>query len=204
MTLTPPPSSSPNNPELLIWALSLLGGNDNFIEVEDLFIKAFELAPARLSWRTRQDLPDYKKCSKALQEVEDQKRSQLSHLFEKKGAYKRKLSSAGIEWVNTHSKELAALYSDGVVPSASVQEDAKLLRSITESVPFEAFLNDEQTEMNVYEVSDLFRCMPDADFTVWKQRFDRVRNAASRNGNSRVISFVDKCRELVLARGDEK
>jgi hypothetical protein len=204
MSSAPPPSTTPNNPELLIWALYLLGGSDTFVDVEDLFIKSFELAPARLSWRTRQDIPDYKKCSKALQEVEDHKRSQLSNLFEKNGPYKRKLSSAGVEWATNHAKALAALYSEGVVPSASVQEDSKMLRSVTESAPFEMFLLDDQSELNLYEISDLFRCLPDADFAIWTQRFDRIRNAATRNGNTRVLSFVERCSALVKTKGDGK
>lgn len=200
MSQTPPPSSTPNNPELLIWALFLLGGSDNFIDVETLFIKSFELAPARLSWRTRQDIPDYKKCSKALQEVEDKKRSSLSHLFEKQGAYKRKLSNDGVEWITKYSTVLATLYSDGIVPSASVQEDSKALRTVTENMTFKSFLNDENAELSIYEISDLFRCLPDADKTIWKQRLDRVRNAAIRNGNTRVVLFVDRCTSIVWAK----
>jgi hypothetical protein len=202
MSPTPSPSSTPNNPELLIWALFLLGGSDNFVDVEELFIKSFELAPARLSWRTRQDIPDYKKCSKALQEVEDQKRSLLFHLFEKQGAYKRKLSSAGVEWVSKYSTVLATLYSNGIVPSAAVQEDSKLLRGITDSKLFESYLRDELEDLNVYEISDLFRCVPDADQTIWKQRLDRVKNAAVRNGNTRVVSFVDRCADIVWDKGE--
>jgi hypothetical protein len=204
MSHTPSPSSTPNNPELLIWSLFLLGGSDNYVDVEELFIKSFELAPARLSWRTRQDIPDYKKCSKALQEVEDRKRSQLFHLFEKQGAYKRKLSSAGVEWVTQYSNVLATLYSGGIVPSAAVQEDSKALRRITDSDLFQNFLRSEFDDLNVYEISDLFRCLPDADQAIWKQRLDRVRNAAIRNGNTRVVAFVDKCADIVWAKGEEE
>ena len=204
MSLAPPPSSTPNNHELLIWALFLLGGSDNFIDVEELFIKSFELAPARLSWRTRQDIPDYKKCSKALHEVEDKKRTQLSHLLEKQGSYKRKLSGDGVTWVTKYATVLASIYSDGIVPSAAVQEDSKVLRTITESLIFAAFLKDEKAELNIYEISDIFRCLPDADTAIWKQRLDRVRNAAIRNGHTRVISFVDKCASVVWAKGDEQ
>jgi len=202
MSQSPPPSATPNNPELLIWALFQLGGSDIFVDVEALFIKSFELAPARLSWRTRQDIPDYKKCSKALQEVEDKKRSSLSHLFEKQGAYKRKLSSDGVEWVTKYATVLATLYSDGIVPSAAVQEDSKVLRTVTESLTFKAFIADENAELNIYEISDLFRCLPDADKAIWKQRLDRVRNAAIRNGQTRVASFVDRCTSIVWARGE--
>ena len=63
-----PPSEQHNNADLIVWALHLCGGAERWVDVEELYLKAFELAPARLSWRTREDLPDYKKCAKALQE----------------------------------------------------------------------------------------------------------------------------------------
>lgn len=60
-------SSEPvTNSDVFLWALFELGGGDDFVDVEAVYIRAFQLAPLRLSWRTRDDLPDLKKCSKAL------------------------------------------------------------------------------------------------------------------------------------------
>ncbi len=67
---TSPPSDQPNNQDVFVWALYLLGGADRGVDVEEIYLKCFELAPARLGWRTRPDLPDYKKASKALQSIE--------------------------------------------------------------------------------------------------------------------------------------
>lgn len=64
------PSGTHNNSDLLVWACYQCGGFDRWIEVEELYLNAFELALARLAWRTRGNLPDYKKCAKALQELE--------------------------------------------------------------------------------------------------------------------------------------
>lgn len=65
-----PPSFDANNNDLLVWSLFLLDGAEKWVDVENIYLKAFELGPARLSWRTRADIPDYKKVSKALQSVE--------------------------------------------------------------------------------------------------------------------------------------
>jgi hypothetical protein len=67
MTRTAPPNQTANNQDVFIWSLYQLGGADRSIEVEDIYLKAFDIAPARLGWRTRPDLPDYKKVAKALQ-----------------------------------------------------------------------------------------------------------------------------------------
>jgi hypothetical protein len=37
------------NSDVFLWALYELGGADEFVDVEEAFIKAFELAPLRLS-----------------------------------------------------------------------------------------------------------------------------------------------------------
>jgi len=40
------------NWELAVWALGLLDGATSFVDVEDVSLRAFELAPTRLAWRT--------------------------------------------------------------------------------------------------------------------------------------------------------
>jgi len=89
------PSGNHNNDDLLVWALHLLGGAERWVDVEELYLKAFELAPARLSWRTRPDLPDYKKCAKALQAVESPKGSNHHGLLAKNGSIR---ASAHDRW----------------------------------------------------------------------------------------------------------
>lgn len=76
------PTEPVTNSDVFLWALFELGGADEFVDVEAVFIKAFELAPLRLSWRTRPDLPDLKKCSKALRDAEGQeKRARLGRII---------------------------------------------------------------------------------------------------------------------------
>ena len=58
------------NWEIFVWALSQLDGAHRMVDVEEVFVRCFEVAPLRFSWRTGEDLPDYKKCSKALRDAE--------------------------------------------------------------------------------------------------------------------------------------
>ena len=89
-------SGRANNQDALVWALWLLGGADRDVDVEDIYIKCFEIAPARLGWRTRPEIPDYKKTSKALQSVESK---ELPGLLHRTHALRRRLTNAGVEWV---------------------------------------------------------------------------------------------------------
>ena len=193
-----PPSANPNNAELLIWCLFLVGGADKFVDVEDLYFKLFELAPARLSWRTRHDVPDYKKCAKALQEVEDQKRSRFNTFIIKNGPYQRKLSTDASAWCELYSAHFKILYSESIVPSAASQDDGRTLRSIESSDLYGKYLKDQSTELSLHAIADLFRCMPDANDAVWASRFDLAEHAAKRNGRDYVILFIHKCREVVV------
>ena len=63
---TSPPSDTANNQDVFLWALYVLGGADRDVDVEDIYLKCFEMAPARLGWRTQPQLPQYKKLRRHL------------------------------------------------------------------------------------------------------------------------------------------
>lgn len=190
----PPPSKTASNPDLLIWCLYLLGGSDKFVDIEDLFLKIFEVAPARLSWRTRPDIPDYKKCSNALQSVENPNRSDYTTFLIKNGLYLRKLSLAGSAWCEKHKPHLNKLYSHGTVPSTNIQDDGKLIRTIEYSDLYLTYLKNPSSELSVYSIADLFRCMPDANAAIWAARLDFAENAAKRNDKETIQIFIKACR----------
>ena len=91
-----PASGVPNNQDVFVWALFQLGGAEHDVDVEAIFLRSFDLAPARLGWRTRPDLPDYKKAAKALQSVESKTHVGLVH---RTSPYLRRLTTAGTVWV---------------------------------------------------------------------------------------------------------
>ena len=100
-----PPSEEPNNQDVFIWALYLLGGADLDIDVEAVYLKSFKLAPARLGWRTHPEIPDYKKTAKALQSVEA---STHVGLVQRQGPYHRRLTAEGVRWVEANRAQLEA------------------------------------------------------------------------------------------------
>ena len=193
-----PPSNDHNNADLLVWALHLAGGGDRWVDVEELYLKAFELAPIRLSWRTRPDLPDYKKCAKALFELEDPKRSDHLGLTTKNGAYERRLSNQGVEWCETHRTLLASLYSStDVVPSASPQDDARRIRTLTSSTAYRQWVETGELTCTLWELAEAFRCRAQSSKTTWFVRLDENTVAARRNGDQELQGFIDAAREFV-------
>jgi hypothetical protein len=195
-----PPSFEANNNDLLVWSLFLLGGAEKWVDVEDIYLKAFELGPARLSWRTRADIPDYKKVSKALQSVEAGG-NRWQQLLEKRGAYERKLSLAGQVWCQKYNEQLSKLYSgSAVVSSAATQAAGKRVREVEGSELFQRWRHDRTLELPEHELAEIFRCLPGSPRATWIGRFDEVVIAAERNGKSEVVDFVATARTSVLSQ----
>lgn len=193
------PSTEHNNADLLVWACFSAGGYERWMDVEELYLKAFELGPNRLGWRTRPDLPDYKKCAKALQEVEDPKRSDHLGLFLKQGQYTRKLSDAGLEWCTAYKSLLESLYGGGFVPSQSVSELARIISVTEKSDAFRRFISSGAVDVEMWELADSLQCMPSSTIAVWMARLDRLRLAAERNGRNDLVEFVASARQRIIA-----
>jgi len=196
------PSASHNNADLLIWSLFLLDGHERWVDVEEMYLKAFELAPARLAWRTRSDLPDYKKCAKALQELEDVKRSEHLGLLMKQGSYLRKLTDEGFRWCREYQTILSRLYSDGVVPAAATQEASRVIRDLEQSEVFRDFLRSGHLNCDLWELAEAMRCMVDSPGSVWGARFDSISVAAITNDRQDIVDFVEASREFISKQSE--
>jgi hypothetical protein len=190
------PSGQHNNADLIVWALHLCGGAERWVDVEELYLKAFELAPARLSWRTREDLPDYKKCAKALQEVEDEKTARhLLPAFMKQGAYERRLSVKGLAWCEAHAEHLTDLYSSTrIVPSASSQDDARHLKTLTASTAYRSWEASGAISTERWKLAEAFRCRANSPDATWQARLDEHLFSARRNGHGEAERFIELVR----------
>ena len=192
-----PPSSTHNNADLITWATDILGGRDRWVDVEQIYLKAFEIAPARLSWRTRPDLPDYKKCAKALQELESRTHDGDEYgMLIKHGAYQRKLSVEGASWCDRYRSDLEGLYG-GVVPSAVTQDDGRRIRKITNSPVFARWKGGEDLDSTLWELSETLECLSDSSLATWEQRIDAASHAAHRNSRTDVVTFMELVRRFV-------
>jgi len=194
-----PPSPEHNNSDLLVWACFVAGGYERWLDVEELYLKAFDLAPARLAWRTREDLPDYKKCAKALFEVEDPKRSAHLGLFLKNGRYLRKLSDEGHEWCSNYRNILMALYGGGLVPAPQTAATSQALAALKRSQAFAEFLKSEDVLCDMWMLAEALQCLPDSPRAVWLARLDQVSSALRVTDDKQAASFVKKARSRIEA-----
>ena len=183
-----------NNQDVFVWALSQLGGGDRPVDVEDIFIKCFELAPARLGWRTRPEIPDYKKISKALQSVEAK-----THvgLIEKIDQYHRRLTTAGISWIEANRSVLEARYGGAPVVASTYSPHERLRRRIRESKVFSS------PSPSLIEIAEVLECSPASGVSVWQSRVTQVDVAAQALSDHDLTEFLNRIRDVLKKNGVE-
>ena len=197
-----PPAIVHNNSDLSIYACYLAGGYERWLDVEELYLKAFELAPARLSWRTRPDLPDYKKCNRIFEVSDPTHGKNLQRLILKRGKYQCKLSAEGYAWCIQYASILQSLYKGGVVPTAAVQEASRMIRNLEKTEAFKKFIKTGNIESPLWELAEAFQCMVDSDEGVWVGRFDQMTVFAENNSREDFLRFVELSRQKVPKYAD--
>lgn len=190
-----PPSNEPNNQDVFIWALYILGGADADVDVEEIYLKCFEMAPARLGWRTRPEIPDYKKTSKALQSVEATTHIGLVH---RPHQYSRRLTLDGIKWVESYQEILEKSYSKSAVhasKSTNVYERSRF--DLHNSGAWAKF----SANLEVIELADVaaaLRCSPASTAATWKSRVNELRRAADVLQDDEIMKFAEMVQDKFI------
>lgn len=158
------------------------------MDVEAAFIRAFELAPLRLSWRTRPDLPDLKKCSKALRDAERREPRPLV----KQGAEMRRLTVEGQRWIEDNFDRLAeSLGRDRVVRAPSTRAPSRLVGQALQSSVFAAWSESGAITDEKWRVAEMLRCSPDSSRAIFRDRLETLRGAAYSAGRLDALDFLD-------------
>jgi len=176
------------NWKVFLWALYQLGGSDDFVDIETVFLKCFELAPQRLAWRTQPTIPDYKKCAKALQEAE----ARRPRLLVKTGdSFGRQLSVHGQDWINANANRLRALLDAGeVVREPSRRPRSRMLSEVEQAPVFVEWITSRQIPEQKWRIAELLRCSPDSDHSVWRTRLETLKAAAYAAGRKDLLTFL--------------
>ncbi len=176
------------NWSIFLWALHELGGSHDFVDIENVFLRCHELAPQRFSWRTR-NLPDFKKCAKALQEAE----ARRPKLLVKTGdSFGRQLSVQGQKWVDANTKRLRAMLRQGrVVQEPKRRPRSRMLAEAEQASAFTDWSVDRVAPTEKWRMAELLRCSPDSNTTVWRTRLDTLMAAAHAAGRKELLEFLD-------------
>jgi predicted SprT family Zn-dependent metalloprotease len=192
---TDPPSDSPNNQDALVFALYLLGGADKDVDVEDMFLKCHELAPARLSWRTRPDIPDYKKVSKALQSVEA---STHVGLFHHTNQYSRRLTVDGNRWCETYISILERVYTKAPVQASKNTNMHERKRHEIKNSQVWVLFKESPREIGIEDFASVLQCSAASSHATWASRVQDVKRAADVLQDQELMQFAQLVELRVL------
>jgi hypothetical protein len=183
-------SAEPANWEIFLWALSELGGDADVRDVEEVYLRSFELAPNRFSWRTRSDLPDYKKCAKALRDAEARSPALLVKTGDK---YGRQLTVEGQTWVAENRTRLQQLLGEGAVVQAPKRRPSQRVITNAEASPtFVEWSKSGALPLERWRLAEFFRCLPDSPPSVWRHRLETLRSAANAADRKALLAFLDE------------
>lgn len=174
--------------DVFLWALYELGGADVFIDVEDVYLTAFKLAPKRFGWRTRPDLPDRLKGNMALHsaDVRDPK------LLIKRGPDFRQLTLEGQLWIEQNFDRLAeAFQKDRVIEAPKGHRSSRLISDAMRSDVVVSWLETDTLPDEKWRFADLLHCSPDSAQSVWRSRLETLRSAAYTAGRDDLLKFLD-------------
>jgi hypothetical protein len=174
------------NADLFLYALYRLGGAGRYIDVEDVFMEMWRLAPARFSWRKYQQ-PNYKITSKAIVDI-DQRGD--GNLLLGDGNF-RQLSAQGVEWTERRLNQFERVASGDDSAAPERRPSQRVVVDLTKARPVQAFLEGREVELDRNEVALLLRCAPDAPRRVWRERLETLRSAARDADRSELLRFLD-------------
>lgn len=186
LTRVEPPSSDANNTDVFMWAVHLLGGASKLVDVEDIYFKAFELAPNRLGWRTRPEVPNFKKTAKALQEIEAK-----SHvgLLQKMGPNFRRLTPAGVAWVEKYEHILGQVYGNALFVTAPKTSDySRRLRAIKSNDVWALWTAGKTLNMNY--LGHILDCSKASPKEIWADRIADLEQVARVTNDAEFRKFL--------------
>lgn len=175
------------NADVVAFALYQLGGTGQFVEIEDLFMRCYELAPKRFGWRTK-PYPNYKTLYQALVDFE---RAHPETLLKTRDGLGRQLSAEGVAWVRGHVKLLESSLAQPGEGMNARRPSQRLLNEFIASAPMRQFLAGGTPEITRYQAADLLIASPDSPPSVWRERLAIYRSAAESAGRPDVKEFLD-------------
>ncbi len=197
-------SDMPNR-ELVVYVLSLLGGESRRVHTEDIAAKCHELFPASFSWTKYTHFPDKDIVRVALI---DARKEQWGALVEGRAgegrglAAKTKrealpdgwmLTSRGIQWLHDSAGRLESLSLQPVAKPHRQRILKELARLRSHSL-FSRFAADQAAfSASVGEIADFLRCRVDAPSEVWTSRFAALRGKGTVADQRDIVSFLQIC-----------
>src|SRR3990172_3061396 len=162
-----------NNSELVTLAVYLVGGSTNFVDVEDIAIEVFSLAPNRFSWKKYKDQIDIKIVQYSLHSA---CKKNLGYL---KGSakYGYILTKTGLEWAQKIDEDRKLTTKPRRSSSADLLEKEKARLERTQANL--KFINGDFEKINNIDFREFTRVNDYFPKYVRDERYARIENAVA-------------------------
>lgn len=208
-----------NNRQVVLLALLLQGGATGHVDLEDVAVQAYRLAPTRFRW-SRYDYPSLEATRQAFKHWKDRK-TEEPRVTEHRQTYlltglgvKEAVDAARIilqrEISSADEAIKAYKASSGVVSDKS--QDAIVARTRTTARPsqhelrrirthrlFKLWLSGS-TAFEQWEIADLLNCLPNSSVRVWDERFSRLNAMAEFWQDEELMRFLATLKQQVVVK----
>jgi hypothetical protein len=181
-----------SNTDLCIWAMYLLSAHIRPVDVEEIYLKLFEVAPEKFSWRTRSDLPNMRNGLTALGKLE---KDLYPEFVIKASPTSRMLSDVGLRWIETNREKFEGLGNEHRVMPSRQNSDVQQIRRLQESPAWFAWRSGLRPDLE--QLADAFSCSPSSSRATWESRLNSAVLAAEVSGLEEAKNFVEEARGIV-------
>lgn len=211
------------NTELVLLAMALVGAADEFVDVEVIAEKAFELSPQRFGWRTR-PYPSDKTVVQAIADLEQKfGRDRLTRRGVQDQADKvatRRLTSEGrAEALRVAEKlsgkkfaDLSAAIAhfaggtDSQAPAPTPAERRRVqaeLGEIRRHRVYQAWADGEDLAgLEKWQLYDALNCLPDAPLSTVFGQLENLESVADKWSDSEIKAFLVALRTAIGIAGE--
>lgn len=199
---TEPRLDAPTNVDVVTYALAELQGGRKPVHLEQIAVKAHELAPGSFRWDLDEfaDFVDKDKVRVSLTDAEKPEKGALVQgVGVRRGGHSKRsdlwrLTANGAKWV-LDSAERVQVGVSGPSPRFKKGKADELRRRLTRSPLFEEFEGTKAVSADPYAFTDLLECSPDAADSVVLQRLDELRAQTQMLEEPELLAFLGACAE---------
>jgi len=186
------------NIDIVLYALSLLGGATKKVPSENIAIKSFELEPSRFSWRLYPQYPDIEAVRISLFDARKRKNGNLvsgryGKATGKKVADGWIFSPEGILWLENNQIRITRALGSSESPIKRT-EISKKLNELESSVAFRKYIKDGScSNIKTYEFTDFLNASLDTPASILRDRIAKVRALSASGKKQKLLDFVELC-----------
>jgi hypothetical protein len=208
-----------NNRQVILLALLLQGGATGHVDLEDVAVQAYRLAPTRFRWN-RYDYPSLEATRQAFKHWKDRKTEEprvtqhrQTYLLTGIGVKEAVEAARSILQVDISSADEAIrAYKESAGIATDNTQGAIVARTRTTARPSQHELRrirahklfklwqSGNKNFEQWEIADLLNCLPNSSARVWSERFSRLNAMAEFWQDEELMRFLATIEERVAVK----